>query len=425
MNVSITNIGKISDASFSVNDITVIAGINSSGKTTVAKVLAGILNPLSNLSSYVNDLRLQSINSKVLDWLSGFSNTLFFEAYFNHLKPADTLYEFLRNNNRSQINGSDLYDLFISGKRAKKPAKEKTDSLAEQLNNILFRQDSDYYERIFELSLSSFFGNQIVTEGVEQGFVSLDNTFRFQIAEKKSKITVLSQDAVFDGQVVYISAGFSFSDWPFSDHDLRMKERSRIMNYENNGFYTITDQLRKPSIHSNSTMSFEDYEETKERISLFKDLIEGIVNGFVDINSEKGTTFVENGSNSINLCNVATGVLPFSTIEHLIENGTLKSGSFLIIDEPETHLHPQWQVLFGKLLCRLSKELGIRVVVLSHSPYLIRSIEKEVASGGFDREARFYLMTEDDSGKGLSVAKDVSDRTDEIYYQLYRPLEEI
>lgn len=41
------------------------------------------------------------------------------------------------------------------------------------------------------------------------------------------------------------------------------------------------------------------------------------------------------------------------------------------IDEPEVHLHPQWQVKLIKLYTELSKSRGIQFIIITHSPVLV------------------------------------------------------
>ena len=60
----------------------------------------------------------------------------------------------------------------------------------------------------------------------------------------------------------------------------------------------------------------------------------------------------------------------------LLQKGRLNSNNLLIIDEPEVHLHPTWQVKFAEILVLLSKELAIPVLLTSHSPYFIEALEE-------------------------------------------------
>ena len=47
-----------------------------------------------------------------------------------------------------------------------------------------------------------------------------------------------------------------------------------------------------------------------------------------------------------------------------------KSGPALIIEEPESFLHPSAQAEFGRLIQDLSEEFKVQVIVATHSPYL-------------------------------------------------------
>ena len=54
-----------------------------------------------------------------------------------------------------------------------------------------------------------------------------------------------------------------------------------------------------------------------------------------------------------------------------IENGTL-----VLIDEPETHLHPNYIADFVCLLDRLLKETGSFAILATHSPYFVREVPR-------------------------------------------------
>ncbi|OQY54954.1 MAG: hypothetical protein B6247_09760 [Candidatus Parabeggiatoa sp. nov. 2] len=51
--------------------------------------------------------------------------------------------------------------------------------------------------------------------------------------------------------------------------------------------------------------------------------------------------------------NVAAGIKYFGLLQRLAENNQLKSDHLLIIDEPENHLHPEWQLLLAELIVNL------------------------------------------------------------------------
>ena len=58
----------------------------------------------------------------------------------------------------------------------------------------------------------------------------------------------------------------------------------------------------------------------------------------------------------------------------LIKNNVIKKGSYVFIDEPETNLHPDWQVLMIQSLVLLSKA-GVNVIITTHSTEILKYIE--------------------------------------------------
>ncbi|MGX2950415.1 AAA family ATPase, partial [Ursidibacter sp. B-7004-1] len=51
----------------------------------------------------------------------------------------------------------------------------------------------------------------------------------------------------------------------------------------------------------------------------------------------------------------------------------INKNTLLILDEPETNLHPKWQNEYARLLCKFVKN-NIRVIVVTHSPYMISAL---------------------------------------------------
>ena len=66
-----------------------------------------------------------------------------------------------------------------------------------------------------------------------------------------------------------------------------------------------------------------------------------------------------------------------------------KKGELLMIDEPESHISPQNQVVFARLLARLVNA-GMRVFVTTHSDYIVREFNNLIMLGGdFSRKKSF------------------------------------
>ena len=59
----------------------------------------------------------------------------------------------------------------------------------------------------------------------------------------------------------------------------------------------------------------------------------------------------------------------------MCENSVLCDKDVIILDEPEIHLHPEWQLLYAETLVALQKEFNLTVLITSHSPVFVRAIE--------------------------------------------------
>jgi len=69
-----------------------------------------------------------------------------------------------------------------------------------------------------------------------------------------------------------------------------------------------------------------------------------------------------------------------------LKYGVLKRGDFLVIEEPESHLHPDKQVKVAELLAMLVNKLGLNVLVTTHSDILLAKLSNLVALSSIPEE---------------------------------------
>ena len=120
--------------------------------------------------------------------------------------------------------------------------------------------------------------------------------------------------------------------------------------------------------------------------------IEEIVNGKFRYDSAKGAYFLKN-KKEFHFSSVATGVKIFGIIYLLLERGLLDKDSILFIEEPENHLHPSLAVKLVDVLTALT-ELGVKVVITTHSPLILRYTEFLINSDRFSLENCSFLNLE-------------------------------
>ena len=125
--------------------------------------------------------------------------------------------------------------------------------------------------------------------------------------------------------------------------------------------------------------------------------------------------FVRKGDNlNIKLEDTATGMKTFAYIQKLIENGFLNERTLLLIDEPEAHLHPKWIFEFAHLLVLLNKELGVKVMVASHNPDMVAAIQKVSQVEGMIDYTHFYQAYHQDESYQF-VYRDLGGSINEIF----------
>ena len=101
--------------------------------------------------------------------------------------------------------------------------------------------------------------------------------------------------------------------------------------------------------------------------------------------------FKRNDGSVFNLLDVATGIKSFSILQLLLKNGILTDKTLLIIDEPESNLHPQWIIEYARIIVMLNKELGVKFFLASHNPDMVSAIRYISEKEGILESVNSYL----------------------------------
>ena len=122
-------------------------------------------------------------------------------------------------------------------------------------------------------------------------------------------------------------------------------------------------------------------------------------------------------------CFDSAGIKEIGILKILLQNNKLKENSFLIIDEPESSLHPEWEIKYAEILVLLVKELNIHIYLNSHSPMFIEAISLYSQYYDLIDETNFYL-TQEVNGK-YNFKKINPKNMGEVYENLTRPYDEL
>ena len=159
----------------------------------------------------------------------------------------------------------------------------------------------------------------------------------------------------------------------------------------------------------------DNHNEELEVEKLIKEILGG------QIKKENGELFFvrENGIKT-HMKNTSSGVKQVAIIQTLLNNNELEPNSFLIMDEPEVNLHPEWQIKFAKILVLLVKELDLSIYIASHSPFFIEAIELYSQYYDLIDDSYFYL-TQKAEGYQYDIVSVDSNNLEAIYRNLGQP----
>lgn len=130
---------------------------------------------------------------------------------------------------------------------------------------------------------------------------------------------------------------------------------------------------------------------------LNRDIIKGDVVFEEEVSYLHRFTYQREDGLEVDLLDCATGIKSFAILQLLAKNGALGKDTLVIIDEPEAHLHPQWVVEYARLVVLLNKEVGIKFFIASHHPDMISAIKYISEKESTQDRLKYYLAKKDGS----------------------------
>lgn len=424
MQIKLKNIGMLKEAELSLNSLTLIAGENDNGKSTVGKVVFCIIKAINRYKEDLQESKEHKLNEK-------FNNLFFFiRNLLVHnpiLKNTDDIYFLIEDESdidEKLLNLDRLIALFKNNTQIDEKTIQKIEKTLEEIYTI--RNEPENINKYIESALNkvfiSEFDSSILLDGEEEGEITLlENKLEL------IKIKVTKENKIFllsDIEPIQIKdATFIESPLILNNHDLLIKSQSGLnlnkRNIERLGIpYTtlhtkdLFDKLKKISF---SLFFDDDFEE-----NILKE-IQQIIDGNIIYDSQKRDFIYSKGQKNISIKNTASGIKSFGILQLLLLNGVLNKNSILILDEPENHLHPIWQLKYAKLLVIFAKN-GITTLIASHSPYMIEALKRYSDIEDLSEVTNFYLAED-----SIILPKDrLSDifRTLEEPFEIFRKMDE-
>lgn len=158
----------------------------------------------------------------------------------------------------------------------------------------------------------------------------------------------------------------------------------------------------------------------KDELSLIYEKIDKVLNS--DKSLFKTDKNDKSGASKLSLENLSSGMKVFYLIKSLIDTGIIVKNSTLILDAPETHLHPNLKIALAEIIVLLQKEMKLHILTNIYSPYFLRAIEVFSKKYDIADTTKYYLSYND--GDNAKI-KDVTLNTSEIYKELSDPLQRL
>lgn len=365
MKLKIRNFSGINNEEIIFDGLTIMAGFNNTGKSTIGKILDAIFNSLNNIQEKRKQERFKAIIRRLQLSIDKFEKTIEFS----------NLYEISKELNDLESTDKDKIREIINKGRKNRDFND----ISELIDQVI------YVKKLSQNDID----RQIITETFNKRFRNqLNNIFNEEIAELiltiKNEETILrfkDNECIFYDSTTTINHPAFYLDNPFYLDQIgqyRYQQNNledALLEEKNNVIDSIIGSSKLKKVFE-ILNQIAPYQITAEYRDFFI--------------SEKG----ENGT--LNIANVSTGIKSFLILKRLIENGNLNEKDILILDEPEIHLHPEWQIVYAELIVILEKEFNLTIFITSHSPYFLEALE--IFTKKYERInfIHYYLATKND-----------------------------
>lgn len=418
MEFSFSNLGIVKRADIELNGITVITGLNDTGKSFISKGIYSIIKCVNDSESNIGIKRSATVAG------------LLEQINFAHRQIIPFTQERLANFSTSPLKTkvsdvlvlkkgakSDLSDLLTEYvERVVKDIRDNTTNtkVVESRIKTIQQYQQSIFQNISELSNAEKFEAYFNEEVIQKMFQGQINN----VNNEKSSTTIQLRDGateLLNFSVDQNKTNINSDYVPVSTifKDATIIETPIIANLERYITFTlayVAQQVQLPNHYVDLTKKINA--SSSNSVNLFQDVLNNIkrvIGGEVKfLPDQGGVVFVKANGSIIRVNNMATGIKSFGLLQILLTSGVINISSLLIIDEPEVHLHPKWEIEYAKLLVLLSKA-GVQIIISSHSPYFIQAISKTAESEKVPTIFYFGKISENEkSSEFTNVTTDIT-----------------
>lgn len=374
MELNIENFAKIKSAKIKLDGITAIAGLNDTGKSTVGKILYGIFSAVANIDKSVVQAKKRNIRQEVVSLLH--QNNLNSHGSISQSVFRYTL-DFIEELVVSE-NKKDAVDLYLRDLEKKQKEFEITfnedlkSQITESIKKVLTIPDEKVAQSVVSLAFQKIFNERI------NNIDNPDADAIVGLLVKKRYVELVFKDDSLESMRREISLVNSAT---YIDNPFVLDRLNQLTIYENRESPWVRDLTNKlVSLNEkrrNETLEDEALSRmiVSEGLQKILDELDEVAPGSID-NTHDGYLYRKGKSGkALSVNSLSTGLKAFAIIKRLLLNQGLKERDVLILDEPEVHLHPEWQLKYAEIIVLLQKTFNLTVVVTTHSSHFLEALD--------------------------------------------------
>lgn len=426
---TLTNIGKIEHATIKLNKFTVLCGKNSVGKSFFSKSLFLLYKSIYEYEEWVYieiERKIERcfmnlffiarlLNSPLRGEISSLRKKI---ALYLEEKNLDRLFYLL---NKAEKTIKDIENQtrrskqlsFFDKQTVNKELEAKLIAVNEEINslkkllNSLRENPYDILKKSIDYFIRLIFKGRICRYGTEISNINLGNNY---LKLKENKIVSLECSEIIERKrnVLFIESPFILEIF---------EQMAKLTKSQIPFFKKRYEKYILPYHIEDIINQIRGYEGLPSDNTSLLEKIETIIKGKLKYSPLKEEIIFQEKKHSIHALNTASGILTFGVLYLLLQSGAFDENMILIFEEPETNLHPEWQVKIVEILKTLMEGKGVQIFLTTHSPFIVKAVEVlALEDKSFKENLSINLLYED----GKTVC-DFEESTEKIYDQLLGP----